>query len=60
MEILVNMVLALGFLILILGIGLWVLNLSQQFNLSTEAILVIFGCIFLVFGVLAAKLFSKV
>jgi cytochrome c biogenesis protein CcdA len=56
----VNAVLLFGFLILVLGIGLWVLSTSQSLHLSTEAMLIVFGCIFLTFGALAAKVFSRV
>jgi hypothetical protein len=59
-ETIVNIVLALGFIILVIGIGLWVFNLSQRFCLQKEAMLVIFGCLLLIFGALAAKLFAKV
>jgi len=56
----VNAALILGFLILVLGIGLWVLSVSQSAHLSGEAMLIIFGCVFLLFGALAARVFSKV
>jgi hypothetical protein len=59
-EKVINAVLGLGFIILILGIGLWVFNISQQFRLPVEATLVIFGCVFLLFGALAAKVFSNI
>jgi cytochrome c biogenesis protein CcdA len=56
----VNAVLILGFLVLVLGIGLWVLSASQSAHLSAEAMLIILGCMFLFFGALAARVFSKV
>lgn len=56
----VNTALILGFLALVFGIGLWVLSISQSAHLSTEAMLIIFGCIFLLFGAFASKVFSKV
>ena len=59
-EIAVNIALGLGFIILLFGIGLWVFNLSQRFRLSTEVLLIIYGCIFLFMGALAAKVFSKI
>ena len=59
-EKIINAVLGLGFLIVILGIGLWVFNISQRFRLPMEATLIIFGIIFLLFGALAAKVFSRV
>ena len=58
-ETIVNIILVLGFIILVSGIGLWILNLSQRLYLSTEAMLVLFGSIFLIFGTLAARLFSR-
>ena len=60
LEIAVNIALVLGLVILILGVGSWVLTLSQRFHLSTEAILIIFGCMILIFSILAARLFSRV
>ena len=59
-EIIINIVLYIGFIILIFGVGLWIFNFSKSIYLSTEAMLVIFGCIFLIFGTFAAKIFSKV
>jgi hypothetical protein len=56
----VNAILLLGFLFLILGIGMWIISISQYFRLSIEGILIIFGCIFLLFGAFAAKVFSRV
>jgi len=56
----VNITLALGLIILLLGIMLWFFSFSQRSRLSSEAMLVIFGLILLLFGVIAAKVFSKV
>ena len=59
-ETIINLSLALGFIIMVIGIGLWIYNLSQQFSLSIETLLIILGCVVLIFGALAAKLFTKV
>jgi len=55
----VNAILALGFIILVLGIGLGILGLSQRMHLSTEAILVVLGLMLLLVGAFAAKLFER-
>ena len=59
-EKIINAVLGLGFIIVILGIGLWVFDLSERFRLPIEATLIIFGMIFLLVGAGAAKVFSGI
>ena len=56
----VNSALALGLIILLLGIGLWLVTLSQRLQLSLEAMLILFGLMFLLFAAMAAKVMSKV
>jgi len=56
----INVALVIGFLIFALGIAAWVFSLSQSFRASPEAMLVILGCIVLILGTLAAKVFSKI
>jgi cytochrome c biogenesis protein CcdA len=56
----VNIALVLGFVALALGIGLWTLSILERFSHSLEAILVVSGLLLLIFGALAAKLFTKV
>jgi len=56
----VNAVLLTGFIVLALGIGLWILSLSERFQASLETMLVVFGCMLLILGALAAKVFSRV
>jgi len=59
-ELAVNAFLVIGFIMLMLGVGLWLFNLSREFYLSIELMLIIFGCVLVVFGILAAKIFTKV
>ena len=59
-EKIVNLVLGLGFIILILGIGLWIFNLSQRFRLPTAVMLILYGATFLLVGAGAAKIFSRI
>jgi hypothetical protein len=56
----VNAVLLIGFVVLALGIGLWILSLSERFHASPETMLVVLGCTLLILGALAAKVFSRV
>ena len=56
----VNFLMALGFILLALGILSWLFSLSQSYSLSGQAMLVIFGCMILILSALAAKVFSRV
>ena len=59
-ELAVNAVLVIGFIMLVLGVGLWIFNVSREFYLPIESMLTILGCILVIFGILAAKIFTKV
>jgi len=59
-EKVVNVVLALGFVLLALGILSWLFNLSQRYSLSAQAMLILFGSMLVIMGVFAARLFTKV
>jgi hypothetical protein len=56
----VNLLMALGFILLALGILSCLFNLSQSYSLSGQAMLVVFGCVILILSGLAAKVFSRV
>ncbi len=58
-EKIVNIVIALGFIAVALGAGLWFLDLADRLRLSYQATMVIGGIMVLVFGLLAARLISK-
>jgi len=55
----VNLFIALGFVVVAIGVGLWFLDLADRLKLSLQAILVVGGAIVLLFGLLAAKLISR-
>ena len=59
-ETAVNAAIALGFLAFAAGVGIWVYNFCIRFGLSLEIILLIFGLMIVVLGLMAAKIFSKV
>jgi uncharacterized membrane protein len=55
----INVFIALGFLAVAIGVGLWFLDLAERFNLSLQATLIFAGLIVLAFALLAAKLVSR-
>jgi cytochrome c biogenesis protein CcdA len=59
LEKVVYLFVAIGFVAVAIGVGLWFLELAARFNLSLQATLVIGGVIVLAFGLLAAKLISR-
>ena len=59
-ERMVNVVLALGFILLALGTLSGLFSLSQRYSLSTQAMLIVFGFVLVIIGVLASRLFGKV
>jgi hypothetical protein len=59
-ERMVNVVLALGFILLALGTLSGLFSLSQRYSLSGQAILIVFGFVLVIIGVLASRLFGKV
>ena len=50
----------LGLLVLGIGIVLWLSRLIAQFHLAVEYVIVLAGFLIVIFGILAAKIFSKV
>ena len=50
---------AIGFLAVAIGVGLWFLELAARFNLSLYVTLILGGGLVLVFALLAAKLTSR-
>jgi hypothetical protein len=58
-EKIVNLFVAIGFVTVAIGVGLWFLDLAARFNLSLQATLVVGGGIVLAFALLAAKLISR-
>jgi len=58
-EKVVNLFIALGFVVVAIGVGLWFLDLADRLRLSLQAILVVGGAIILLFALLAAKLISR-
>ncbi len=59
-ERIVNIVLALGFILLALGIFSWLFNLSQSYSLSGQAMLILFGCVLIIISLFASRVFSRV
>lgn len=60
LEAIINTIIVGGFLLLILGVCYWTYAFTQQYSLSTELKLIVISIILLVFGIIAAKLFSQV
>jgi len=58
LEKVVNVSIALGFIAVAIGVGLWFLDLANRFRLSLQASLIIGGALVLAFGLLAAKMIS--
>lgn len=59
LEKVINAFIALGFLAVAIGVGLWLLELAGRLNLSLHATLAFAGGIVLAFALLAAKLVSR-
>jgi len=55
----VNAFIALGFIVVAIGVGLWFLDLADRLRLSLQATLIVGGAIVLLFALLAAKLISR-
>jgi len=54
----VNLGLLLGFVILVLGVLLWLLEISARFRFTLATSLVVGGVVFLIFALLATKIVS--
>jgi hypothetical protein len=50
---------AIGFLAVAIGVGLWFLELAARFNLTLQVTLIIGGGMVLAFALVAAKLISR-
>ena len=53
-----NAVILAGFLLLVAGVLYWLYGLTQRFGLDLPLILVLFGFVILIFGIVGAKLAS--
>lgn len=59
LEKVINVIIAMGFMTVAVGVGLWFLEVARRLDLSLEITLVFGGGIVLAFGLLAAKLASR-
>jgi len=58
-SLIVTAIFALGLIMVGAGFALWVYEKFQEFNVSWQITLVALGLIVLIFGCIAAKLFSR-
>jgi hypothetical protein len=55
----VNASIAIGFVAVAIGLGLWFLDLADRLNLSLQVMLVVGGLMVLAFGLFAGKLITR-
>lgn len=59
LEKVINIIIALAFVTVAVGVGMWFLGVARALDLPLEATLVLGGGIVLAFGLVAAKIASR-